>query len=175
MSDEHLTLSADEAWSVLASSLEPLPPPADARDRLLAAIARAAPYRAFLPAFAAAFDLTERGVHELLSRMHDPRAWASGVGGAIAFLDFEGGPRLGEAHCGVVRMRHGASVPRHRHKSREITFVLRGGLADGDGNTYRAGRIIDAPTGSVHSLRVIGEPDALMAILLAEVEIDGPA
>jgi quercetin dioxygenase-like cupin family protein len=174
MSDEHRIMNANDAWSVLASSLEPLPPPAGARDRLLDAIARAAPYRTLLPGFAAVFDLTESRVHELLARMEDPRAWTPGVGGVTAFLDFQAGPRLAPAHCGIARMKNGALVPRHRHRAREITFVLRGGLVDTDGNTYRAGQVLEAPTGSAHSLRVIGEPDALLAVLLAEVEIDGP-
>lgn len=174
MNDEPRIMSANDAWSVLASSLEPLPPPPGARDRLLEAIDRAAPYRTLLPGVAAVFDLTERGVHELLARMHDPRAWTQGVGGMTAFLDFQAGPRLAPAHCGLARMRNGARVPQHRHRAREITFVLRGAMTDEDGHTYRAGQVLDAPAGSAHSLRVIGEPDALLAVLLAEVEIDGP-
>jgi hypothetical protein len=175
MSDERRTMSADDAWSVLASSLEPLPPPAGARDRLVHAIARAAPYRTSLPAFAAAFDLTERAVHDLLARMDDRRAWMLGGGAVIAFLDFQGGPQLGPSHCGIARMKDGALVPRHRHKTRELTFILRGGVTDGDGKTYRSGEVVDAAPGSTHALRVSGEPDALLAILLAEIEIDGPS
>jgi quercetin dioxygenase-like cupin family protein len=174
MNDDHRIMSGNDAWSVLASSLQPLPPPAGGRDRLLEAIAAAAPYRTLLPGFAAVFDLAGREMHELLARINDPRAWTPGVGPMAAFLDFKPGPRLAPAHCGVARMRNGALVPQHRHRAREITFVLRGGLADGDGNTYRAGQVVDAPIGSAHSLRVIGDPDALLAVLLAEIEFDGP-
>jgi putative transcriptional regulator len=172
MSDERLAMSADDAWTLLASSLEPLAPPAGARDRLLTAVAAAQPYRTVLPGLAAVFDLTARALHELVARMHDPGAWMPGVGGVIAFLDFQGGPRLGPAHCGVARMKHGARVPRHRHISREINLVLRGGLVDDAGTTYLAGQVLDAPAGSTHALRVIGEPEALLATLLAEIEID---
>jgi quercetin dioxygenase-like cupin family protein len=172
MSDDRRILNGEDAWSVLASSLELLPPPAGGRERLLDAIAAAAPYRSLLPAFAALFDLTGRAMHELLARMNDPRAWTPGIGHVVAFLDFEPGPRLAPAHCGVARMKNGALVPRHRHRGREITFVLRGVMVDGDGSTYRAGQAIDAPTGSEHSLRAIGEEDALVAILLADVEFD---
>jgi len=63
-------------------------------------------------------------------------------------------------------------VPRHRHISREINLVLRGGLVDDAGTTYLAGQVLDAPAGSTHALRVIGEPEALLATLLAEIEID---
>jgi quercetin dioxygenase-like cupin family protein len=174
MSDDRRILSENDAWSILASSLQPLPPPAGAREGLLEAIAAAAPYRALLPGFAATFDLTGREMHGVLARMSDPRAWTTGLGPVAAFLDFHPGPRLAPAHCGVARMMSGARVPQHRHRAREITFVLRGGLADGDGNTYRPGQVVDAPAGSAHSLRVIGDPDAVLAVLLAEVEFDGP-
>jgi anti-sigma factor ChrR (cupin superfamily) len=174
MSDDRPIMSESDAWSVLAATLEPLSPPAGARARLFDAIAAAAPYRALLPGFAAVFDLTERATHELLARMNDPAAWTPGGGSMAAFLDFQPGPRLAPAHCGVARMRNGTLVPQHRHRAREITFVLRGGVADGDGNTYGAGQFVDAPAGSTHSLRVIGDPEALLAVLLAEVEFDGP-
>jgi hypothetical protein len=172
MSDERPDMSADDAWTVLASSLEPLPPPVGARDRLLAAVAAAAPYRALLPSLAATFDLTDRALHALLARMHDPDAWMPGVSGVIAFLDFQGGPRLGPAHCGIARMKSGSRIPRHRHRAREINFVLRGGLVDDAGTSYLPGQVLDAPAGSTHALRVIGEPEALLATLLTEVEFD---
>jgi putative transcriptional regulator len=173
MSQERLAMSADDAWTVLAASLEPLAPPPGARDRLLAAVAAVQPYRAVLPGLAAVFDLTSRALHELVARMNDPDAWMPGVGGVIAFLDFQGGPRLGPAHCGVARMKNGSHVPRHLHVGREINFVLQGGLIDDAGTTYLPGQVLDAPAGSTHALRIIGEPEALLATLLAEVEFDG--
>jgi quercetin dioxygenase-like cupin family protein len=173
MSDERPIMSADDAWTLLASSLEPLAPPTGARERLLAAVAGATPYRAFLPGLAATFDLTARALDELLARMRDPAAWSPGAQGVIAFLDFQGGPRLGPAHCGIARMKSGTVIPRHEHKGREINFVLRGGLVDDTGTTHLAGQVIDAAAGSTHALRVIGEPEALLATLLTEVEFDG--
>jgi hypothetical protein len=176
MSDERPILTAEDAWTVLASSLEPMLPPPGARDRLLAAVAAAAPYRALLPRLGATFDLTDRALHELVARMRDPRAWTPGpLDGVIAFLDFQGGPRLGPAHCGIARMKGGFRIPRHRHKAREINFVLQGGLVDDAGTTYLAGQVMDSAAGSTHALRVIGEPEALLAVLLAEFEIDSSA
>jgi quercetin dioxygenase-like cupin family protein len=174
MSDERPDMSAEDAWVLLASSLEPVAPPPGARDRLLEAVAATAPYRAQLPGLAATFDLTPRALHELVGRMVDPGAWSPGVKGIIAFLDFHGGPRLGPAHCGIARMKDGARLPMHRHKAREVNFVLRGGLLDDAGATYLPGQVLDCPAGSAHALTVIGEPEALLAVLLSEIEIEPP-
>jgi quercetin dioxygenase-like cupin family protein len=174
MSREPPAMSTGEAWLVLASSLEPLAPPSGGRDRLLAAVAAAEPYRALLPGLAAAFDLSARALHDLLGRMNDPGAWMPGVGGVVAFLDFQSGPRLGSSHCGVARMKDGFSVPRHRHVTRELNFVLEGGLVDDAGATYSPGQLLDAPAGSSHALRIIGEPEAVLVSLLSSSEFDGP-
>jgi mannose-6-phosphate isomerase-like protein (cupin superfamily) len=169
------SLESDEAWVALSLALPPSPPPSDLRGRVMAAAERAAPYRPFLPPLAACFDLSERAVHDLLARMDDPKAWTPGVGATLAFLHFEGGPRLAESgampHCGVARMRSGARVPRHAHKAREVTFVLRGAVTEGEGRRFEAGQVLDMPPGSTHSLRITGEPDALLVVLLSEIEI----
>jgi hypothetical protein len=168
-------LAPAEAWTALALALPPSPPPGDLRARILASAERAVPYRAFLPHLAACFDLSEPAVHALLARMDDPKAWTQGIGATLAFLHFEAGPALTASgvapHCGVARMRSGARVPRHAHKAREITFVLRGVVTDDGGATFGAGQLLDMAPGSSHSLRVSGEPDALLAVLLSEVEI----
>ncbi len=168
-------LDPAEAWTALALALPPSPPPGDLRARVLAAAERAAPYRSFLPRLAECFDLSEPAVHALLARMDDAKAWTQGIGATLAFLHFEAGPALtasGAApHCGVARMRSGARVPRHAHKAREITFVLRGVVTDDGGATFAAGQVLDMAPGSSHSLRVSGEPDALLAVLLSELEI----
>jgi mannose-6-phosphate isomerase-like protein (cupin superfamily) len=164
-----------EAWLALSLALPERSPPAALLDRLLAAADRAAPYRPYLAHLAASFDLDERAVHELLLRMDDPKCWTPGIGATLAFMHFDAGPRLGTAggaaHCGLARMRSGARVPHHRHKGRELTFVLRGGLVVDGGARIAAGQVLDVPAGSEHSLRVEGEPDALVAVMLSEIEI----
>jgi hypothetical protein len=175
MIDDSLALEPAQAWTALALALAPSPPPSELRARVMAAAARATPYRSFLPRFAACFDLSERAAHDLLARMDDPKAWTPGVGATVAFLHFEAGPGFatsgGTPHCGLARMRNGARVPSHAHKGREITFVLRGAVFDGEGARFEAGGVLDMPPGSSHSLRVTGEPDALLAICLSEIEI----
>ncbi len=172
---DDVPLDPAEAWTALALALAPSPLPSELRAGIMAAAERAAPFRSFLPRLAACFDLSEQAVHDLLARMDDPEAWTPGIGSTVAFLHFEAGPGLNGSgappHCGIARMRSGARVPRHEHKGREITFVLRGVVTDGEGARFEAGQVLDMPAGSSHSLRVNGEPDALLASLLTEIEI----
>jgi hypothetical protein len=169
-----------EAWTALALGVEPSRPAPGLRDRILAAAGRAAPYRAQLPDFARCFDLPEAAVHRLLERMADPAAWSPGFGATLAYLHFEAGPGLASPgaasppHCGVTRMRHGARIPLHVHKARERTFVLSGELVDGEGRRFGPGEVLEAEPGSRHSLTVHGAPEALMAVLLADIEIVQP-
>jgi mannose-6-phosphate isomerase-like protein (cupin superfamily) len=171
-------LTHSEAWLALSLALPDRSPPAALLDRVLGAADRSAPYRTYLPRLAALFDLDERAVHDLLVRMDDPKCWTPGIGATLAFMHFDAGPRLavagGAAHCGLARMRSGAKVPHHRHKGRELTFVLRGAVVEDGGARCAAGQVLDVPAGSEHSLRVEGEPDALVAVMLSEIEIVRP-
>jgi quercetin dioxygenase-like cupin family protein len=175
-------LTDPEAWLALSLALPEWSPPAALLDRLLSAADRAAPYRPYLAHLAESFDLDERAVHELLRRVDDPKCWTPGIGATIGFMHFDAGPRIrpspgglgtagAAAHCGLARMRSGARVPHHRHKGRELTFVLRGALVVDEGPRIAAGQVLDVAAGSEHSLRVEGEPDALVAVMLSEIEI----
>ncbi len=162
-------------WTALALAADVPPAPAHLRDRVLAAADRAAPYRAHLAAFARCFDLAEAEVHRLLARMDDPSAWTPGFGATIAFLHFDAGPRCdagpGRAHCGVARMMGGAFIPLHEHKAREVNFVLRGALIDGGGRRVGPGGLLESGPGSRHSLTIEGDPEALLVVMLPEVEM----
>ncbi len=178
MSDRRL-LEAGDAWGALVLGVAPSPPPDALRARILAAADRAAPFQRFLARFARCFDLSDSALHPLLARMDEPAAWTPGLGATLAFLHFDPGPGLrtaaGTAHCGIARMRSGARVPAHRHQGREITFVLRGRVRDDQGRSFEAGDMLDMSPGSSHALQIAGEPDALLAVLVSEIEILPPS
>jgi hypothetical protein len=178
VSRDPLPLKAADAWAALALGLAPSPPPDALRARIFASVDRAAPYRPFLPGLARCFDLADAALHELLARMDDPGAWMPGVGDTLAFLDFQPGPALARSgmagHCGITRVRGGARVPLHRHAGREVTFVLRGAIVDDEGRRCEPGEVLEMAPGSVHALRITGDPHALLAVLTSEIEIVTP-
>lgn len=159
-----------EIWSALALGLKPVLPPPELRARLMDSIKSVARFGPFAASFASVFDLDEASARDLLARAGSPEGWIPGVGSTLGYLDFEPGPRLAPAHCGLVRMRARAQVPTHRHEEREITFVLAGSLIDDTGCHHGPGRVLDMPVGSTHSLRV-GETETLVAVLLGALAL----
>ncbi|HMJ11906.1 MAG TPA: cupin domain-containing protein [Polyangiaceae bacterium] len=162
-----------EAWSLLSTALDPRDPPASARERLLSEISGPARYAPFAPAIARHFDLDGVASRALLARVPDPTAWTAGVEPILGFMHFKPGPRLGRAHCGLVRMKSGMRVPAHRHRDRELSYVLEGLLFDDEGHEYGPGGVIDMPAGSIHVLHVAREADALVAVAQARTDFLG--
>jgi hypothetical protein len=179
VSRDPLALGTADAWAALALGQAPCAPPDALRARIMASVDRTAAYRGFLPRFARSFDLADAALHGLLARMDDPAAWTPGAGDTLGFLHFQAGPALVTAgaapHCGIARVRSGARVPLHRHSGREVTFVLRGAVDDDAGRRFIPGEVLEMGPGSTHSLRITGDPDALLAVLLSEIEIVAPA
>ncbi|HEX6240177.1 MAG TPA: cupin domain-containing protein, partial [Polyangiales bacterium] len=125
----------------------------------------------FCVELARAFALPADGMRELLARIADPRAWTRGIAPIEAFLDFVPGPTLAPLRAGFVRLGGGAWLPRHRHRERELTFVLAGEMIDGDGRRYGPGSSIDMPPGSVHAIGVPQGKSALVALLHGGIEM----
>ncbi len=162
-----------EAWSLLSVALDPVAPPAHGRARLLAEIsgpARHLPFRRGLQAY---FDVSEAAADALLARIGEASAWTAGVAPILGFLHFQPGPRLGRAHCGIVRMKRGMQIPAHRHMDSELTYVLEGVLLDDEGHRYGPGAAIEMPAGSVHALYVSPEHDALVATAQGRIHLLG--
>ena len=76
-------------------------------------------------------------------------------------------------HGGFVRLLGGTGFPMHRHRDRELTFVLSGRLYDDAGRHYAPGSVIEMAPGSAHSLRVTDEAPALLAVLSGAIEMLG--
>ncbi len=162
-----------EAWALLSLALDPVDPPAADRERLLRTIAGAARYLPFRAGLEHHFDLDEAAANALLARLQIAEAWTAGVAPILGFLHFRPGPRLGRAHCGFVRMKRGMQIPAHRHLDRELSYVLEGRLFDEAGNRYGPGAAIEMQAGSVHTLSVSAEGDALIATAQGRIHLLG--
>lgn len=66
----------------------------------------------------------------------------------------------GEAFTALFRTAPGATLPKHRHRGVEQTFVLEGSLVDDDG-ACTAGNFVCRDVGSVHSAH---SPDGCLSI-----------
>jgi hypothetical protein len=161
------------AFDLMGASLEPVAPPAAVRSRLMAALEGPARYLPFSAELSRHFDLPEPRLRELLSSIDAPGRWKRGNLPLEGYLDFEPGPALRPLHAGFVRLLGGAGFPLHRHRERELSFVLSGRVHDDAGRSYDAGSLIEMPPGSVHALSVTEGAPALLAVLNGGIEMLG--
>lgn len=153
-----------------AAALAPREPPRDARVRLMAAL-EAEPHLPFCEELARAFALSVEATRALLGRIADPRVWTRGIVPIEAFFDFKPGAELLPLRAGFLRLGSGARLPAHRHRERELTFVLAGELIDGEQRRFGPGDTIDMPVGSIHSIGVPEGKSALVALLHGAIEM----
>lgn len=162
-----------EVALLLGKALEPVAPPAGARARLMAAIEGPARYLPFCDELSSLFDLTEATMRELLARIDVSSTWKRGVAPVEGYHNFRPGPGLAPLHGGFVRLLGGAGFPLHRHRDRELTFVLSGHIYDDAGKHFEPGNVIDMPPGSIHTLSVTDDAPALLAVLSGAIEMLG--
>jgi hypothetical protein len=158
---------------LLSGALEPLPPPTGARVRLMAALEGSGRYLPFCAELAHHFALAEDRMRELLACIDEPSTWKRGASPLEGHYNFRPGAELAPLHGGFVRLLAGAGFPLHRHRDRELTFVLSGEIQDQQGTRFQPGSAIEMPAGSVHSLGVSGESPALLAVLSGGIELLG--
>jgi quercetin dioxygenase-like cupin family protein len=156
----------------LAGGLRPLTSPGSLRDRLLGGAGGRNRFLPFLDRAMTLFDLPEAESEGHLHSIDDPDAWEDMLPG-VRFRDFDGGPGLGEAHVGIVRLAPGEAFPRHTHVGEERSLLLQGELVDDQGRHYRAGDSIVSADGTSHELRAVGDQEAIYASVVTAIVIDG--
>ncbi len=158
----------------LASALEPkAPPPTGLRARLFGRLGGRDRFLPFLDRLITLFDLPEDDTRREIDALTDPSAeWEDLIDGC-RFRDFEGGPALGEAHAGLIRLQPGATFPNHRHVGTERMLLLQGRVRDTAGNEYRAGDTIVSDDGSEHEMVAIGDEEVIYAAVVVALEFTG--
>jgi quercetin dioxygenase-like cupin family protein len=156
----------------LAGGLRPLASPGTLRERLLAGAGGRSRFLPFLDRSMELFDLSEAETEGHLLSIDDPAAWEDMLPG-VRFRDFDGGPGLGGAHVGIVRLAPGEAFPRHGHVGEERTLVLQGELVDDQGRRYRAGDLIVSADGTSHEVRAVGDREAVYASVVTAIVITG--
>ena len=91
----------------------------------------------------------------------------------MRFLDFEGGPAIGEAHGGLIRVLPGRAFPFHTHIGEERLMVLQGEILDDAGRRWLPGDVIVSPDGTGHELRALGDKEAICAAVVIALQFAG--
>ena len=155
---------AADALALLALTLPLLPPPGDARERLLAA-ARTGRFADFIPQVARLFDVAQERAAELLDWIDEPGRWEPLVDW-FHVIHLDGGPAVAGADAGFARLRAGSDFPRHRHLGEEQILLLQGSLRLDGGQLLQRGDMLTSAPGTTHDLHVGEEVDCIYAIVL---------
>jgi putative transcriptional regulator len=172
---DELTQAAD-AFAALALALPAEPAPPALRERLLAD-ARPPRLAAMIDKLAACFDVTRAKARALLDRLDDPAAWMPGpVPDSWVILTDGGGPKLGGAFCGFVKMGAGVRWPKHKHLGTEHMLVLQGGFRQDDGFEVHPGQLHVMEPGTAHGFDIFDdEPCTAAVVLWGPVEFEDPS
>jgi quercetin dioxygenase-like cupin family protein len=155
---------------LLSRGMSTTPPSSALRGRLFARIGGRDRFLPFLDRLISLFDLPEDDTRREIDAVMDPQAEWESLAPGCTFRDFDGGPALGEAHAGLVRVAPGSSFPSHRHIGEERTLVLQGRVADEHGNEYRAGDLIVMADGTEHELRAVGDQEVVYASVVIALD-----
>ena len=158
-----------EVLDLLARAIVPTTPPAALRNRLFARIGGPDRFLPMLDRFATLCDLPTGEARETLDKIDEPDVWEDLVEG-VRFFDFEGGPAIGDAHGGLVRVAPGAKFPMHTHVGEERILVLQGRAEDEHGRTYRAGDFVTSADGTSHYVRTVGDQEVIYAAVVIALE-----
>lgn len=154
----------------LAGGLRPLEAPTSLRERLMGVAGGRSRFLPFLDRMMSLFDLPEGDAQGHLDSVDDHEAWEDMLPG-VRFRDFDGGPAIGDAHGGLVRLQPGEVFPHHTHVGEERVLVIQGQVVDDAGRHYRAGDLLVSPDGSSHELRAVGDREAIYAAVVTAIVI----
>ncbi len=168
--DADARAAADRLLAEIGASAQAVSPSADARERLLASTRPASRFEGMVDRVGQLVDLGEEAsrtlLHRIAGRVEDLVGWVEGDIAGAHYFHFDGGPRVAEADCGLVRIEPGVEFPTHRHVGSEITIVLAGRAVEDGGSTWAPGDLVVREPGSVHRFRAIGdEPFVFVTVL----------
>lgn len=155
MTSEH---DASVSWTLLAEALNPIAPPAVARDAFVAEIRGRRRFAPFAGEISATFGVARDATLAALGCVDDASAWRPGRLPGSRYLPF-GGRR--ETQLMLARIPAGMRIPRHTHAARERTYVIQGMLVEDGARRYGCGELIDMHPGSEHDLAA-GDDECLV-------------
>ena len=159
--DLALTRQALAAWA--EARVAELAPSAELRRRLLHTVAGRGRFAPFVASLRRIFDLGAEAAADLLDKADGAADWLEAAPG-VRYFHFAPGAALGQLEAGIVRVRPGATFPRHRHRGPEVTLVLDGTLLD-RGQVHGAGSVVESATGSEHDYGAGAGRDLILASL----------
>jgi quercetin dioxygenase-like cupin family protein len=142
------------------------------RKKLLQRVSTRDRFVPFLDRIVQLFDLPEAEARDHLDSIDRPDDWEALTEGVL-YRDFEGGPAVGEAHGGLIRVAPGHVFPHHAHIGEERLLLIQGEMKDEQGQRYRAGDLLVSADGTAHALTAVGDREAIYVVLVVGIAFSG--
>ena len=150
-------------------ALEPVAPPPQLRERLMAEISQGAErFSPFSSALQRMFDLGREAMDAVMTRAEKISEWELAPFDGGQLFHFNGGPALAGADCGLVRFPAGFEHPYHTHLGEEVMLILQGQHIDDEGAVRGPGSVIVMPSGSGHAYRCGPDAEFVAAVSVRE-------
>ncbi len=157
----------DLGLSYVITDLPALQPPADLRERLLAAARPEDRLARYAEPICALLGIERTEALALLARIHDPSAWFDLLPG-IQLLPAPAGTLAAGALRGFVRVRAGTEFPEHSHLGDEAVMIMQGYYTDSlTGEVFGPGDTPRMSADSRHSFRVFEDGPDLLGLVVA--------
>lgn len=153
----------DENLALLVRGLAPHAPEPEARARLLGELRGPERWTPWAASVAALLQIEEADSHKALQKIEDQAEWLPGLWPRSSILQTGA---LKAVRALIARLPPGTRIARHKHTTRELTYVLAGELLEDDRRSYGPGELADMDVGTEHELTVAGTSDCLVVFFL---------
>lgn len=147
---------------------KPIEPHNNLRDLLIKSVNSTTRFEGFVERLSELFDLSGVRIRELLAMIDDKRSssWKASVLPGTQLIHFDGGPKLTEATCGLVKVKPKRIFPAHQHQDDEWVFVLQGEAQEDSGQILRPGDLHFGAAGTSHTFKTLGDEPFIFAVVL---------
>lgn len=153
---------------LIALAEKPMMPSDNVKRSIEATLDVSSPFHGYIERFMRLFDLQRKEVDELFGKLvNKPEEIFSACGiPKTSLYYFNGGPKVADATCGLIKVEANSIFPAHQHTGKEWVLILQGTAIDRSGKAYFPGDTIYSDESVSHALRVGKDRDLIFAVVL---------
>ena len=164
--------AAEETWTALALSLDPVEPAPEVLARLQRSIASTSRFERFVDQLSGFIEVTREKARSLLNGIDEATSWEPGLAPFMELYHLEGGTQMANAIIGFVRLEAGSTFPHHTHLGKELVMSVQGRWEDDDGTLYGPGDVSIKEPGTSHQFTALPGLDLIyLAVVWDGVQI----
>ena len=147
---------------------QPIEPSTSLKQTLFDSLGERTPFAGYVERFMRLFDLGRDSVESILDKITaapETTFESCGIPKTVLFY-FDGGEKIKDHTCGILKIRAGGIFPAHQHRGKEWVLVLQGSAFDQSGLEYLPGDVIYSDDSVSHALKIGKQEDLIFAVAL---------